>query len=320
MQKKNQSSLFDVTIEDIDLQRMLEDEVKLRAVAQEYRKARKGIRARLLEKYPHAIQRRGRERRLGALRAVPVPSAGDGAQGGRRAHRRRDELGPRGGGDLICQNPEHYPQLDLPAEYDARLHNYDTGTPCEYAPKKYRTIVVDPPWSYRQTLSGALQVPDDKRGGKQIRGAAHHYDVMDICQIEAVPVGTWADDTAHMYIWVTNSFVEEGFRLMRTWGFEYKTMLTWIKTGTLGMGFYYRNMTEHVLFGVRGVCKSLRKDTRNHFTAPKTGHSEKPAAFYDMVESMSPGPYLDVFARRHRFSWDVYGNEVYSDIPLVVNE
>lgn len=92
-------------------------------------------------------------------------------------------------------------------------------------------------------------------------------------------------------------------------------MLTWIKTGTLGMGFYFRNMTEHVLFGVRGGLRLQRKDIRTHFTAPKTRHSEKPQAFYDMVETASPGPYLDVFARKQRMGWDVAGNEVYSVIP-----
>ena len=92
---------------------------------------------------------------------------------------------------------------------------------------------------------------------------------------------------------------------------HYKTMITWAKT-QIGMGMYFRNTTEHALFGVRGRLKCLRRDVPTHFVAPRGSHSAKPEAFYDIVESMSPGPYLDVFARRLRLGWDCWGNEVYN--------
>jgi N6-adenosine-specific RNA methylase IME4 len=114
---------------------------------------------------------------------------------------------------------------------------------------------------------------------------------------------------------MTNAFICEAHELALAWGFEPKTVLTWVKPG-IGMGFYFRNNTEHVLFAVRGGLKGLRRDLPTGFNWPRGRHSEKPAAFYDMVETMSPGPRLDVFARAKRFGWDVYGNEVYSDIPL----
>ena len=144
-----------------------------------------------------------------------------------------------------------------------------------------------------------------------IRGAAAKYPCLDVDAIGEIPVGDWADKNAHMYLWTTNSFLRDAFVLMERWGFAYKTMITWAKT-QIGMGMYFRNTTEHALFGVRGRLKCLRRDVPTHFVAPRGAHSAKPEAFYDMVESMSPGPYLDVFARRLRMGWDCWGNETYN--------
>jgi len=116
-----------------------------------------------------------------------------------------------------------------------------------------------------------------------------------------------ADDACHMYLWVTNQFMVDGHALMAAWGFEVKTILTWVKDG-LRMGFYYRNNTEHILFGAKGGLKTLRRDCPTAFVAhAPRNHSQKPAAFYDMVESMSPGPYLELFARQPRLGWDHWG-------------
>lgn len=176
----------------------------------------------------------------------------------------------------------------------------------------WRTIVCDPPWSYNDKLHSG-NTGFGKRG---IRGAANHYETATTAEIGLIPVGTWAENDAHLYLWTTNAFMEEAHALARQWGFAQKTILTWVKP-QIGMGHYYRNSTEHVLFCVRGSLKVLRHDMPTHFVAPRGPHSQKPDSFYDMVESMSPGPYLDVFARRHRMGWSVYGNEVYSAIPLV---
>ena len=146
------------------------------------------------------------------------------------------------------------------------------------------------------------------------RGAVANYGLMDVAEIGALPLGEWAEDDAHLYLWVTNFFLVDGFALLDAWGFKYKTMLTWCKN-KIGMGYYFRNSTEHVLFGVKGSLRTLRRDIWTHFNAERHRHSEKPQAFYDMVETASPGPYLDVFARKQRFGWDVAGNEVYSVIP-----
>jgi N6-adenosine-specific RNA methylase IME4 len=161
----------------------------------------------------------------------------------------------------------------------------------------YPTIVSDPPWSYRDTLGP--------------RGAGHHYPTMTLADLCALPVFSWARPDAHLYLWVTNSHLREGLDLVKAWGFEYKTMLTWIKSGSLGLGHYYRVNTEHCLFAVRGRLDVLRHDVRNHFTAPIGKHSSKPEAFYDLVEQMSPAPRLEMFARHQRLGWDTWGNECF---------
>ena len=184
----------------------------------------------------------------------------------------------------------------------------------DVARKRWRTIVVDPPWEYANKWSGRRELSSRFFKGGTDRGAACMYDVMDQPALLAVPLGDWAEADAHLYLWTTNAFMLEAYELMAAWGFTYKTTLTWVKN-QIGMGMYFRNTTEHVLFGVRGRLKVQRKDLLTHFNAPRGRHSEKPQAFYDMVETASPGPYLDVFARKQRMGWDVAGNEVYSVIP-----
>ncbi len=164
---------------------------------------------------------------------------------------------------------------------------------------KYRTIVVDPPWAYRDKL------------GDGPRGAASHYSCAPVDEICAIPVGDWADTPSHLYLWTTAAFMEEAHHLARAWDFEKRQILVW-KKSYIGLGHYFRNNTEFVLFCVRGSLPPKRRDLPTCFTGRNDGreHSQKPAAFYDMVETMSPGPYLDVFARKLRFHWDAWGDEV----------
>lgn len=174
----------------------------------------------------------------------------------------------------------------------------------------YSTIVADPPWRYRSTgittrTSHGSACADD------------HYSTMSNEELAALPVATLAADDAHCYMWVTNPKLYSSDRspgpnpaeIMEAWGFRYVTLLTWHKTpAALGMGFYFRGQTEHVLFGVRGnlpIPPDRRE--RNIFAAGTTGHSRKPAAFGDLVERVSPGPYLELFARAPRLGWDAWG-------------
>ena len=170
---------------------------------------------------------------------------------------------------------------------------------------RYRTIVADPPWTYRHDGNRIVTTANRPETHPALQYARMTLD--DIC---ALPVAEWADVNAHLYLWVTNPILPEAFRVMAAWGFDYVTLLTWRKLGTLGMGYYFRGDTKHVLFGIRGkapIAANLR--ARNWFAAPKTGHSRKPDLFYEMVERVSPGPRLELFARRRRYGWDVWGNE-----------
>ena len=174
--------------------------------------------------------------------------------------------------------------------------------------KRYRTIVADPPWGYR-----------DKLGGPHERGAEGHYGTMTMEELYGLPVGAWGMDDSHLYLWATNAFLEEGHHLAKVWGFTPRTVLTWVKgrieggrlVQHIGLGHFYRNTTEHILFCVRGKQDTKYHDTPTAFVAERHAHSEKPAAFYDMVQRMSPGPYLDVFARKQRFGWDTWGDEAF---------
>lgn len=166
--------------------------------------------------------------------------------------------------------------------------------------KRYRTLVADPPWRYNSKLAG-------------LRGATD-YPTMTQDELLNLPVGLWAEDNAHLYLWTTDAFMVQAHQIASAWGFEVKNVLVWVKGRNerevrMSVGFYYRHACEFVLFGTRGSLSVLNHDQPNVFFAPRTGHSEKPAAFYDMVERMSPGPYLDVFARKQRFNWDTWGNE-----------
>lgn len=172
----------------------------------------------------------------------------------------------------------------------------------------FTTIIADPPWPYGDRLMSG--------GGprRKTRGAANHYTVMSLNDIIALPVATSAAENAHLYLWATNAFVEEAHVVARAWGFTTKTLVTWVKP-QIGMGRYFRNSTEHVLFGVRGSLPPLRRNCPTAFTAARRKHSQKPDEFYAIVESMSPGPYLELFARARREGWVSWGNELDVDTP-----
>ena len=172
--------------------------------------------------------------------------------------------------------------------------------------KRYRTIVADPPW--RIEMGPTLTL-------KRVKPALE-YPTMTQQELLGMPIGLWGTEKAHLYLWTTNSMVPYAYELAAAWGFKPSTLITWIKRrdrndGWMGLGRYYRSTTEHVLFAVRGGLDILHKDQPNFFFAARGAHSEKPAAFYDMVQHMSPGPYLDVFARKQRFGWDTWGDEAF---------
>jgi N6-adenosine-specific RNA methylase IME4 len=165
----------------------------------------------------------------------------------------------------------------------------------------FPTILADPPWDILQ---------------RSTRGAHRHYPLMSTTQIAALPVGRLAAPDAHLWLWVTNATLFTGQAVMEAWGFTYRSCLTWVKPG-LGLGSsYLRNNTEHLLLGTKGKAPVLYRSQPTWLFAPKQDHSHKPEEQYAVIERCSPGPYLELFARRKRPGWHVWGNEVVSDIVL----
>ena len=234
---------------------------------------------------------------------------------------------------------------------------------------KFKTIYADPPWA-------------EQGGGKTKRGADRHYNLMKTKDIVALPVSDLADDNAHLYLWVTNNFLEDGLKVMKAWGFKYITNIVWIKQGPVGLGQYFRGAHELLLFGVRGMvpykldasgkrCQgktfysepdfegavlqlaqelfkitSLPHGTEpdslidevtcgegcelmarriltgvmpDSLMAPRTTHSTKPPIFRQVVEHVSTGPFLELFARQRHENWSAWGNQVPggNDVDLV---
>lgn len=181
---------------------------------------------------------------------------------------------------------------------------------------KYRTIVADPPWQYKKQPG--------LRGGDG-PWPERDYPTMPNSVIAALPVADMADASgAHLYLWTTNVILTrqrwgrpDPIEIAEAWGFTPKTLLTWVKTGPLGMGRFFRGNAEHVVFAVRGDAPidASRRET-NVFVSPRRRHSQKPECFYDLVERVSPGPYLELFARRNRLGWDTWGNECHEHVAL----
>jgi N6-adenosine-specific RNA methylase IME4 len=175
----------------------------------------------------------------------------------------------------------------------------------------YGTILADPPWTYRTTS----RLPTPWTRATAHSAAAAQYTTMSMEAIRDLPVGELAAPAAHLYLWATTPLLFGDRRggpgpvdVVEAWGFRYVTLLTWSKIGPLGMGFYFRGVTEHVLFGVRGEAKIPAADRLpNLVVARKQGHSVKPAAVRDVAERVSPGPYVELFARQQTFGWDSWG-------------
>ena len=175
----------------------------------------------------------------------------------------------------------------------------ETAPSPEAIDARFATIVIDPPWDW-----------GDEGDVDQLGRARPDYGTMSFGELLNYPVEARADDDCHLYLWITNRSLPKGFALIERWGFRYITCLTWCKP-SYGMGNYFRGQTEHVLFGVRGSQPLKRKDVGTLFHAPRGdgGHSSKPELFCDIVESCSPGPYLEMFARTNRPGWISIGAE-----------
>ncbi len=178
--------------------------------------------------------------------------------------------------------------------------------------QKFATVMADPPWRF-QNRTGKI-APEHKRLAR--------YPTMKLDEICALPVADHLEGTAHCYLWVPNALLPEGLQVLSAWGFQYKSNIIWHKirkdggSDGRGVGFYFRNVTEILLFGVKGKnARTLAPGRRqvNLFGTRKREHSRKPDEQYDIIESCSWGPYLELFGRGKRKNWTVWGNQADDD-------
>ncbi len=180
--------------------------------------------------------------------------------------------------------------------------------------QKFSTVLADPPWQF-QNRTGKM-APEHKRLSR--------YPTLTLQEIKDIPVEAAVKNTAHLYLWVPNALLAEGLQVLECWGFTYKTNLIWYKIrkdggpDRRGVGFYFRNVTEMILFGVRGKnARTLQpgRSQENIISSQKREHSRKPDEQYALIESCSPGPYLEMFARGNRTNWHSWGNQADDYLP-----
>jgi N6-adenosine-specific RNA methylase IME4 len=219
--------------------------------------------------------------------------------------------------------------------------NFTSGTPegrgandgmgsVDPAPRRYRTIVADPPWDHSDgtgyTLGNKQRLTASKKprsSGADPRSTGLPYGTMDLEAVKALPVADWAEDDAHLYLWTTNRYLRDVWDVAEAWGFKGVCVIVWCKSwlGGLGGGAWQSNV-EFCLFARRGNLPTLGKVRGRWYEWPrrvgppvgpgeKRGfmHSAKPEAFLDHVEQVSPGPYLEMFARRARMGWEYWGDQ-----------
>jgi N6-adenosine-specific RNA methylase IME4 len=191
-----------------------------------------------------------------------------------------------------------------------RNHNSRNGNDSP----KFGTIFADPPWQF-MNRTGKM-APEHRR--------LHRYKTMKLAEICSLPVREIAAEQSHLYLWVPNALLAEGLQVMHAWGFTYKTNIVWYKVRKdggpdgRGVGFYFRNVTELLLFGTRGRLRTLPPGRRevNIVVSRKQEHSRKPEKVYDIIERCSRGPYLELFARSTRRGWTQWGDEAATNDDL----
>ncbi|HLI54370.1 MAG TPA: MT-A70 family methyltransferase [Acidimicrobiales bacterium] len=198
---------------------------------------------------------------------------------------------------MVDLTPQHPRGADAPT---GRLDGLDGLPP-------FRTVLADPPWRFANR-TGKVS-PEHRRLAR--------YETLSTEQIASMPVASVMAESAHCYLWVPNALLPDGLEVLRGWGFDYKANLVWHKVRAdgasdgRGVGFYFRNVTELVLFATRGRLRTLPAGRRqvNYLATRKREHSRKPDELYDLVEACSPGPYLELFARHRRPGWRSWGDE-----------
>ncbi len=165
---------------------------------------------------------------------------------------------------------------------------------------KYKTILADPPWKYGKGFGW---------------GAGEYYTLMTLDNIKQLPVKKICDDNAHLYLWTPNSVIPQALEVMEEWGFKFKTVITWVKNRSI-FGYYFKGQSEQLLFGVKGKLPPMDRHQTTIINGKITTHSTKPMEQYSVIEKISPEPRIELFARKRRDGWDVFGDQVDGGIKL----
>lgn len=193
--------------------------------------------------------------------------------------------------------------------------------------KRYRTICADPPWDVK---AGIASGPYTVVNGRQVWNPSTRksrdlaYPPMTVAAIKALPVADLAEPDAHLYLWTTNGYLPDAFEVLQAWGFTYSTTLVWCKNpfGGGGLGGAWRITTEFLIFARRGQLAATSQiigtwwHEKRPYEGGKPKHSAKPASFQDRIEHVSPGPYLELFARRQRLGWDTWGDQALEHVEM----
>ena len=181
--------------------------------------------------------------------------------------------------------------------------------------QRFGCILADPPWQYANDGGAPVPWRPWVERGEKLQCIEAYYPTMPLSEIMAMPVHEIAEKDSVCFMWATVPLMGEAFRVMEAWGYKYKTMLTWEKENGKGMGYWFRGVTEHVLFGVRGNVKAFRSPVKNLLRNKVGRHSAKPQQFHEIIESVTPQmERVELFARYERPGWKAWGNEVERDL------
>lgn len=178
--------------------------------------------------------------------------------------------------------------------------------------KKYSVIYADPPWKYKNESPPCL--PEKQPETCKIE---YYYPTMSLDDIKAINVKGISENDCVLFLWATTPAINEALEVVKAWGFKYKTMITWEKTNRDCMGYWFRTCTEHLIVAVKGKVKAFRSMERTCYHEKRSKHSKKPEYFYSLIEKVTNGNRIEMFARNHREGWDVFGNEVENSIEIV---
>jgi len=176
---------------------------------------------------------------------------------------------------------------------------------------KYKTIYADPPWKYKNKSPPCLpkKQPDTCK-------IEYYYKTMELEDIKDLSINSISEKDCVLFLWATTPAIKEAFEVLETWGFKYKTMITWEKTNNDCMGYWFRTCTEHLLVGIKGNVKAFRNMQRNCYHEKRRSHSQKPNYFYNLIEKVTEEPRIELFARERREGWDAWGNQLSKDIQI----